>query len=270
MFHIAKEDIGSFLDLKVEQYNQPGFIQEDPVSVPHLFTKKQDREIIGFYAAILAWGQRKTIIQKSKQLAMLMESAPYDFILNHQPHDLKRFEIFRHRTFNYTDTLYFIHFFRRFYELYDSLETAFVTSDIFGSPVPVVTDFVANPAETYLANFRKNFFGLPDFPERTKKHVSSPEQRSTCKRLNMFLRWMVRKDDKGVDFGIWEKIKPSQLICPVDLHVERVARGLNLIRRRQVDWFTALELTERLRELDPDDPVKYDFALFGLGVEKIF
>jgi uncharacterized protein (TIGR02757 family) len=250
-----------FLDSKVAQYNQPKFITYDPISIPHLFAKKQDIEIMGFWAATLAWGQRVTIINKCKELIMLMDGAPYDFIINHEEPDLKRLLKFKHRTFNDIDTLYFISFFRYHYERNDSLESAFVP------PNPLKGE---QKIETALNSFRSYFFSLPDFPHRTKKHVSSPSQKSTCKRLNMFLRWMVRKDDHGVDFGIWNQIKPADLIMPCDLHVDRVARKLKLINRKQTDWQTALELTDRLKEFDPLDPVKYDFALFGLGIEEKF
>jgi uncharacterized protein (TIGR02757 family) len=252
------ENLKVFLDSKVAQYNQPDFIKNDPVSIPHLFTCKQDIEIMGFWAATLAWGQRITIINKCKELINLMDGAPYDFIINHEGPDLKKLLHFKHRTFNDLDTLYFISFFRYHFSNYDSLE------DAFTPPTGV------NGVEDCLNYFRSYFFSLPDYPHRTQKHVSSPSQKSTCKRLNMFLRWMVRKDNCGVDFGIWNKIKPSDLIMPCDLHVDRVARKLKLIDRKQTDWQTAIELTRHLREFDPQDPVKYDFALFGLGIEEKF
>ena len=270
-------DIKSFLDSKVTQYNRPAFIANDPVSIPHLFTKKQDIEIMGFWAAILAWGQRVTIINKCRELITLMDNAPYDFIINHEEPDLKKLLHFKHRTFNDIDTLYFISFFRYHYQNHNSLEDAFIPnlsvilSDSEGSMKRQVTgNTTPEPIEKYLNHFRQYFFSLPDFPHRTKKHVSSPSQKSTCKRLNMFLRWMVRKDNCGVDFGIWNQIKPSDLIMHCDLHVDRVARKLKLITRKQTDWQTAVELTLRLREFDPADPVKYDFALFGLGIEEKF
>lgn len=245
------------LEEKVAQYNQPNFIPNDPISIPHQFTVLQDIEIMGFWAAVLAWGQRKTIINKCQELIQLMDGAPYDFVRNHTDTDLKRFLNFKHRTFNATDTLYFLHFFKHFYQHHHSLEEAFVHA------LPVEAPHV----ETGLAGFHELFFSLEDFPERTRKHIATPVRKSSCKRLNMFLRWMVRKDDKGVDFGLWNALKPSQLICPCDVHVDRVARKLGLIQRPTTDWQTALELTENLRQLDPNDPVKYDFALFGLGVE---
>jgi uncharacterized protein (TIGR02757 family) len=252
------ENLKAFLDSKVAQHNQPDFIKNDPVSIPHLFTRKQDIEIMGFWAATLAWGQRITIINKCKELISLMDGAPYDFIINHEEPDLKKLLHFKHRTFNDVDTLYFISFFRHHYSKYDSLEDAFTAEGGI------------NSVEENLNYFRRYFFSLPDYPHRTRKHVSSPSQKSTCKRLNMFLRWMVRKDSCGVDFGIWNKIKPADLIMPCDLHVDRVARKLKLIERKQTDWQTAVELTWRLREFDPLDPVKYDFALFGLGIEEKF
>jgi len=274
------QDIKSFLDLKVSQYNSPDFIKNDPVCIPHLFTRQQDIEIMGFWAATLAWGQRVTIINKCRELIALMDGAPYDFIINHEEPDLKKLLQFKHRTFNDIDTLYFIAFFRYHYSNHGSLESAFIphqtvshviSSDSEKSMKRPVTDItVVEPIEKYLNHFRQYFFSLPDYPHRTKKHVSSPSQKSTCKRLNMFLRWMVRKDDCGVDFGIWHHIKPAELIMPCDLHVNRVARKLNLITRKQTDWQTAVELTQRLREFDPIDPVKYDFALFALGIEEKF
>lgn len=277
------ENIKAFLDSKVIQYNHPGFIKNDPVSIPHLFTKKQDIEIMGLWAAVLAWGQRVTIINKCHELITLMDGAPYDFITNHQETDLKKLLKFKHRTFNDVDTLYFISFFKHHYSNHKSLESAFIPAETPINPFVILSDregssksdinanaITAEPIEKYLNHFRNYFFSLPDYPNRTKKHISSPSQKSTCKRLNMFLRWMVRKDNNGVDFGIWNHIKPSELICPCDLHVDRVARKLNLITRKQTDWQTAVELTQGLREFDPVDPVKYDFALFGLGIEEHF
>jgi len=243
-----------FLDSKVDLYNQPEFIALDPISIPHQYTKKQDIEIAGFFAATLAWGKRITVINKCKELLRMMDNAPHEFLLKHKFSDLKPFENFKHRTFNSTDALYFIESLKVYYRAHESLEDAFIglRSD------PTV--------ESGLVNFHDQFFSLPDFPKRTIKHVSTPVRKSACKRLNMYLRWMVRQDDKGVDFGIWRKINPSQLICPCDVHVERVGRKLKLIRKKGMNWQTALELTANLRKLDPIDPVKYDFALFGLGI----
>ena len=243
---------------KVKQFNNPSFIKDDPVSIPHLFSKKQDIEIAGFFAAIFSWGIRKTIINKGKALMQLMENAPYDFCLNHSDEDLKRVERFCHRTFNDTDLLYFISFFKFHYSKHNSLELAFFNESIIQQK--------KNAVETALNYFYQYFFSMEDVPARTKKHIASPQKKSTCKRLNMYLRWMVRNDDNGVDFGIWKTISPSQLICPVDLHVARVAKHFNLLKRKQVDWLAAVELTEALKKFDDTDPVKYDFALFGLGI----
>ncbi|MCE7991455.1 MAG: TIGR02757 family protein [Roseivirga sp.] len=257
---MVDHNLKEFLDLKVEQYNRAGFIENDPIVIPHSFSKKEDIEITGFWASVLAWGQRVTIINKCRVLFEMMDNAPHDFILNHKEHELKPFEKFKHRTFNATDTLYFIAFLKHFYQQHTSLEEAFVSK--------LVPE--AETIETGLIGFHESFFDLPDAPQRTRKHIATPARKSACKRLNMFLRWMARKDDKGVDFGIWNQIKPSQLVCPCDLHVDRVARKLGLVHRKQTDWRTALELTDSLRRLDPLDPVKYDFALFGLGIEEKF
>lgn len=249
-------DLKSFLDEKVERFNQPDFITNDPVSIPHLFTKKQDIEISGFMAAVLAWGQRVTIIRKCRELMQWMDNDPHQFIMHHQEKDLKPFEFFKHRTFNGTDALYFLDALKYIYTEYPSLEEAFI--------VPSTDQTI----EKGLIHFHHRFFSLEHNLQRTKKHLPTPERKSTCKRINMYLRWMVRSDTTGVDFGLWKKISPSQLVCPCDLHVDRVARMLKLIRRKQTDWLTAIELTENLRKLDPADPVKYDFALFGLGIEE--
>lgn len=249
-------ELKEFLDQKSDQYNQVGFIENDPICIPHLFKKKQDIEIAGLFAATLAWGKRITIIRKCKELLAMMDNDPHQFIIGHKERELKPFLDFKHRTFNATDTLYFIAFLSWFYKNHKSLEEAFRIPDNETS------------IERGLINFHHLFFSLEDHPHRTKKHVSTPERKSTCKRLSMYLRWMVRSDNNGVDFGLWKKISPSQLVCPCDLHVDRVSRKLKLITRKQTDWLTALELTDRLKKFDPIDPVKYDFALFGLGIEE--
>lgn len=248
-------ELKDFLDRKVEQYNSPDFIEADPIYVPHQFQKKQDIEIMAFFAAIFAWGQRKTIINKALELAERMENRPYDFVKNHTDADLKNLLGFKHRTFNDTDLLYTVDFMHRHYNISESLETAFFETK-------------NSSVEKALIYFRNYFFENQNAPTRTRKHVSSPLQKSACKRLNMFLRWMVRKDDKGVDFGIWNQIESSKLICPLDLHVDRTARMLGLLQRDKNDWLAAEELTTNLRKLDPNDPVKYDFALFGVSIEE--
>jgi len=250
------QDLKKFLDVKVVEYNRPEFIKNDPVCIPHLFSKKQDIEISALFAAVFAWGNRTTIINKSKELMQLMDNAPFDFCMDHKDADLKKIMKFKHRTFNTTDLLYFIEFLKYHYTKHKSLETAF-TRGMNKNDATI---------ENALIGFHDYFFSLEDVPDRTKKHIATPYKRSNCKRLNMFLRWMVRKDDRGVDFGIWQKIMPAQLICPIDVHVARVANRFNLLSRKQIDWQTALELTDYLRSLDANDPVKYDFALFGLGV----
>ena len=249
-----------FLSKKADQYNQSSFIQSDPICIPHSFHKKQDVEIAGFFAAIFAWGNRTTIINKSRELMQLMDNAPHDFCLNHSSADLKTLLTFKHRTFNPTDLLYFINFFKHHYSLSSSLETAFTRS----------MNKEDENVEGALNGFYKYFFSLEDVPPRTLKHIASPHKNSTCKRLNMYLRWMVRKDKHGVDFGLWKKIQPAQLVIPVDVHVARVARHFNLLDRKQTDWQTAVELTRVFKQIDLLDPARFDFALFGLGVLEKF
>lgn len=255
---MKKDKVHELLEQKYKEYNKPAFMENDPVNIPHRFSKKQDIEIAGFFAATLGWGQRVTIIRNTNRLLEWMDESPHDFMLNHQDKDLKKFLGFKHRTFNDTDLLYFLEFFKWFYSDHESLEEAFTKSLTKKAP----------HTESALIGFHELFFSLDDFPHRTKKHLPTPIRKSTCKRLNMYLRWMVRQDKSKVDFGIWKKIKPSQLLCPLDIHVERNARKLGLITRKQTDWQTVLELTENLRQFDPNDPVKYDFALFGMGVDK--
>ncbi|PWU00520.1 MAG: TIGR02757 family protein [Bacteroidetes bacterium] len=266
--NIIGDSLKEFLDRKVEEYNQPSFIENDPVSIPHMFARKQDIEIAGFFAAILAWGNRTTIINKCKELMKMMDDEPYEFIISHNQKDLKPLLQFKHRTFNSTDLLYFIEVLRFQYTDKKNLKT--FKEPTLESAFLVELDPADDSIEDGLNGFYHRFFSLEHVPNRTKKHIASPQKKSSCKRLNMFLRWMVRKDDKGVDFGIWENIKPSQLICPVDLHVARVARRFGLISRKQTDWLAALELTSHLKRLDANDPAKYDFALFGLGVMERF
>ncbi len=259
---MAKENIRNelknFLDKKVLEFNNSSFIKDDPVCIPHLFSKKHDIEIAGFFAAIFAWGTRKTIINKCKLLMQLMDNAPYNFCMNHSDEDLKRLQRFSHRTFNSTDLLYFISFFKFHYSKHASLESAFFNNE-------TIKQF-DNIIEVSLNSFYEYFFSMENVSARTRKHIASPAKNSGCKRLNMYLRWMVRNDNEGVDFGLWKKISPSQLICPVDVHVARVAKRFNLLKRKIVDWQAAVELTDELRKFDKNDPVKYDFALFGLGV----
>jgi uncharacterized protein (TIGR02757 family) len=257
---MMSSQLKDFLNQKVAAYNQPAFIKDDPISIPHGFTRKQDIEIAGFFAAIFAWGNRTIIINKSRALLALMDNAPYQFITGHSDADLKKLLHFKHRTFNTTDLLYFIYFLRHHYTAHTSLETAFSQWMDDGD----------EDTEQALTGFYRYFVSLEETPPRTRKHIASPEKNSTCKRLNMFLRWMVRRDKAGVDFGIWRSISPAQLVCPIDVHVARVARRFDLLQRNAIDWQAAVELTGYLRTLDPKDPVKYDFALFGLGVVEKF
>lgn len=261
---MLKRDVKSFLDRKVIEYNNTDFINDDPVCIPHLFTKQQDIEIAGFFAAIFAWGIRKTIINKCLHLMQLMDNAPHDFCLNHQDKDLKKLLGFSHRTFNDTDLLYFIAFFKFHYSNFTSLESAFFNQKT------IPPERTESTIENSLNYFYDYFFSLEDFPHRTLKHVAAPKKNSACKRLNMYLRWMVRQDSKGVDFGIWKSVSPAQLICPIDVHVARVARRFGLLQRNQLDWLAAEELTKTLRKFDKNDPVKYDFALFSLGILEKF
>lgn len=249
----------ALLDEKVKLYNQPGFIEKDPVSIPHLFTKKQDIEISGLFASVLAWGNRTSIINNCKKLVNWMDNAPHDFILNHHDTDLKKMLGFAHRTFNATDLLYFIQFLRYHYSKHTSLEDAFVPG----------RSYKEDTVEQALIYFHNYFFSI-EHPERSRKHVATPARKSACKRINMYLRWMVRRDNKGVDFGIWKKIHPRQLVCPLDVHVARVAQRLDLLENTNSNWANALHLTYRLRELNREDPAVYDYALFGLGMAERF
>ena len=263
MEHVnTQQEIKKILDQKVKQYNNIDFIEKDPICIPHAYTKQEDIEIAGFFASIFAWGNRTTIINKSKELLQRMDNAPFEFCTQHQPKDLKKLLGFVHRTFNDTDLLYTIEFFKHHFANNDSLETAFFTNQQTSKTITNV--------QQALIHFQDYFFSLEAAPHRTKKHISSPISGSTCKRLNMYLRWMVRKDKQGVDFGIWKTIKPSKLICPIDVHVARVSRSFGILQRKQTDWLAAMELTEYCRTLDPSDPVKYDFALFSLGVIEKF
>ncbi|GJM32029.1 MAG: TIGR02757 family protein [Saprospiraceae bacterium] len=249
-------DLKQLLDQHAALYNQTSFIDTDPIRIPHRFSQLADIEITAFWVAMLAWGQRQTIINKANELIELMDGAPHQFIRDHQEKDRERFSNFKHRTFNYTDTLYFLEFLQQYYRQHQSLEDAFARHITSESPH-------VGPA---LSGFHELFFSLPDAPHRTRKHIATPLRKSSCKRLNMFLRWMVRQDDTGVDFGLWKRIAPHQLLIPLDVHVDRVARHFGLLKRKQTDWLAVLELTEQLRQFDPSDPVKYDFALFGMGV----
>lgn len=252
-----EEKIATLLDYYYNKYNNKNFIADDPISIPHRFTRKQDIEIAAFFSAIIAWGQRKTIIANASKLMQLMDNEPFIFIRDHQEKDLQIFEKYVHRTFNSTDLLFFISYFKEWYQSHDSLESLFF-------PTPL--HYTIKKA---LSNAHYSFTHASYFPSRTKKHIANPLQNSTCKRLNMFLRWMVRIDGQGVDFGLWKSVSPAQLMCPLDVHVENYSRKLGLLKRKSRDWLAVEELTTNLSLYCPDDPVKYDYALFGMGIEKI-
>ncbi len=250
-------EIKEFLEEKVVKYNNPAFIETDPIFVPHQFTQKEDIEIAGFLTATLAWGGRKTIVKNALRLILLMGNAPFDFVMSHRDHHLKNFEGFVHRTFNGTDAGYFLTALKHIYQHEGGLEKVFSDSVLSTSILPAIS------------HFHKVFFTLPH-PKRTCKHVSNPEKGSPAKRINMFLRWMVRRDNQGVDFGLWKRISPSQLSCPLDVHSGNVARKLGLLNIKQNNLKALEELDANLRSMDAADPVKYDYALFGLGVFERF
>ena len=249
-----KQEIYQLLEEKYDQFNRKSFIASDPISIPHLFSKKEDIEIAGFLAATIAWGQRKTIINNANKLVKLMDNSPYDFILNHTIKDLLRFNEFKHRTFNSIDICYFITSLKNIYNNHNGLESVFSEKE---------------DMQNAIHYFKTIFFEL-EHPNRTTKHVSDPLKNSAAKRINMFLRWMVRNDKRGVDFGIWNSIKTECLMCPLDVHSGNVARKLGLLKRSQNDWKAVTELTNNLKKFDLKDPVKYDFSLFGLGVFEKF
>ena len=250
-------DIKEFLDEKVHQYNHKGFIESDPISVPHLFSLKEDIEIAGFLAATIAWGSRVSIVKNAMRLMELMGNAPFDFVMNHNDDDLEKLEGFVHRTFNATDLKYFVKALRHIYTQRGGMEKIFTEGA------------TATSAQPAIHAFKNTFFELPH-PARTRKHISDPMKGSAAKRINMFLRWMVRRDNRGVDFGLWKNMSPAILSCPLDVHSGNVARKLGLLTRKQSDAKAVTELDAQLRLLDSTDPVKYDFALFGLGVFEKF
>lgn len=249
-----------FLNEKTELYNSPEFINSDPIQIPHRFTKLQDIEIAGFLSATIAWGNRISIIRNADKLMQWMDNSPHDFMLHSKPKDMRIFLKFVHRTFNGDDCIFFIQSLQRIYKKYHSLEELFL---------PAKTLKTESSLDTLILNFRTEFFTLHHLP-RTQKHVSDPARGSAAKRICMFLRWMVRNDKKGVDFGLWKQISPSLLCLPLDIHTGNVSRKLNLLNRNANDWKAVLEVTKKLKTFDPIDPIKYDFALFGLGAFEKF
>ena len=254
---MTNAELKGFLDAKVEQYNHPSFLESDPIQIPHRFNLKEDVEISAFLTATIAWGNRKSIINNANRMMELMDNAPYDFIRNHKEADLEKFSNFVHRTFNPIDLSYFITSLKNIYKVHRGLESVFATGISKDSMQPAIS------------KFKQTFFELPH-QTRTTKHVSDPLKGSAAKRINMFLRWMVRDNSTGVDFGLWKSIPTSVLSCPLDVHSGNVGRKLKLLRRKQNDGKALAELDKSLRKLDPIDPVKYDFALFGLGVFEKF
>jgi uncharacterized protein (TIGR02757 family) len=254
--NLTHQQLYELLEEKASFYNNPDFIETDPISIPHFFTQKEDIEIAGFLAATLAWGQRVTIINKSRELMTRMEDAPYDFIMNSSEKEIESLSTFVHRTFQGEDCMYFIHSLQQIYRQLGGLESVFQKG------------YQANKSiKESISQFREIFFSF-DHLHRTQKHIPDPMKGSAAKRINMFLRWMVRDDDNGVDLGLWKNIKPSDLLCPLDLHSGNIARKLQLLQRKTNDWQAVEELTANLRTFDPFDPVKYDFALFGTGVNE--
>jgi uncharacterized protein (TIGR02757 family) len=251
-------EIKVFLDLKADQYNSKSFIDSDPILVPHMFTLKEDIEIAGLLTATLAWGQRVTIIRNATRLAGMMPGGPHAFITGHRPEDREPFLPFVHRTFNGLDAAFFLEALQRIYNHHGGLEQVF-------------TDGYRAEGTIYgaIKRFRGCFFA-DGAPGRTGRHVSDVTSNSAAKRLNMYLRWMVRSDQRGVDFGCWKGIPASALMIPLDVHSGNTARKLGLLQRRQNDWKAVEELTANLRAFDREDPVRYDYALFGLGVYEKF
>lgn len=251
------KELKDFLDAKVVQYNNSKFLESDPLQVPHTFFKKEDIEISSFLTAVIAWGNRKSIIKNAGRMMELLDNSPHDFILNHKEADLEKLSGFVHRTFKGEDLTYFIKSLKNIYVNHGGLEAVFCHGATSKSVQPAIS------------HFKKTFFELP-YPPRTTKHIGDPSKGSAAKRINMFLRWMVRDNITGVDFGIWKDLYPAQLSCPLDVHSGNVARKLKLLKRKQNDAKAVSELDTALRKLDPNDPVKYDFALFGLGVFEKF
>jgi len=250
---VNTSDLKDFLDTKVDQYNNTKFIDSDPIQIPHRYSLKEDIEISGFLTATISWGNRKSIINNANRMMNLLDNSPFDFVMTHKESDLERLQNFVHRTFNGTDLIQFIKSLNHIYTNHVGLE------DVFALKAE------AQSLQNSISYFKSVFFEI-QHESRTQKHISNPLKNSAAKRINMFLRWMIRNDNAGVDFGIWKKLSPSQLSCPLDVHSGNVARKLGLLKRKQNDAKALTELDASLRNLDQHDPVKYDYALFGLGV----
>ncbi len=250
-------ELKEFLDQKVILYNNSNFIESDPIQIPHLFSIKEDVEISGFLVATIAWGNRKMIIKNGLKMIDIMGNSPYDFVMSSNKNNLNQLDNFVHRTFNNVDFATFIVGLQHIYKNHGGLESVFAKNQEKDS------------LQKSISEFKKTFFEI-EHQSRTQKHISDPINNSAAKRINMFLRWMVRQDNKGVDFGIWKTILPSKLSCPLDVHSGNVARKLGLLTRKQNDGKALNLLDCELRKLDLNDPVKYDFALFGLGAFEKF
>lgn len=249
-------DLKTFLDEKVLTYNTSAFIESDPISLPRLFSEKHDIEIAGFLAATISWGQRQSIIKAGHSILRLMDYQPYHFVMNGDVSAIPDGPVYR--TFNGTDLRYFIHALRNIYTKYGGLEKVFTTG------------YLPNKSLKESITYFRSIFISFQAPERSGKHVANVLKNSSAKRICMFLRWMVREDKMKVDFGLWKNIDSAHLMLPLDVHTGNVARKLGLLTRKQSDWKAVEEITARLREFEPSDPIKYDYALFGLGVFEKF
>lgn len=253
MDQLALGDIKNFLDEQLIHFKNSGFIENDPIQIPHRFTNRKDIEIAGFLTALISWGNRKSIINNALRLMDLMHNDPYNFVINHKNADLNKLQPFVHRTFNANDAIFLIQALKSVYQNHGSLEELFIGKSMYDGIINLRNHLLKTPHE-----------------KRSEKHLANPERGSAAKRINMFLRWMVRKDASNIDFGLWQNIEPSELLLPLDIHTSKVARKLGLLQRKQNDWKAVIEITGQLKKFDPVDPIKYDFALFGLGYTQFF
>jgi len=258
MTTLSNNDLGKFLEEKYEQYNTYDFVSNDPIQVPHKFSKKEDIEIVAFLSSTIAWGQRKSIIKNANRLASWLDNSPHDFIVNAKDSDFKVFEQFVHRTFNGNDCIFFLKSLQNIYQSHNGLEPLFTKKISEGKGM-----------KEALSYFREIFLSVPHL-QRSEKHIANTNKNSTAKRLNLFVMWMVRNDRAGVHFNLWKNISTSELFLPLDVHTANVGRKLGLLTRKQNDWKAVVEITESLRKFDPVDPIKFDFALFGLGINEGF
>ena len=250
-----KEELRDLLEHLHDKYNQPEFIEPDPISIPHSFSDRHDREVAGFMAATIAWGNRKAIVKSAARMMQYMDDSPADFVRNASASELAHLQSYVHRTFNGQDFTDFVLAIRGITERWGGIGEFFEQNYVATQSIPQV-----------LSLFRKEFFSIEHNPH-CEKHLSSIDKGAACKRLNMYLRWFVRRDDRGVDFGLWEKIPMSALYLPLDVHTGNMGRALGLLTRKQSDWKATDEITRSLREFCSDDPVRYDYSLFGAGID---